>query len=376
MRCRVLLLLFLYTTCQGQDTSYARQVIKFLTSEKCFGRGYLKNGLANAGNYIVTEIEKQRAQPLFGTDYRQRFQHAVNTFPGPAKVTLNGKKLRAGIDFIPVPSSKSCSGRFRLFKSDSVHFRSQSNGKTVTVILKNKLTFGVADTEQECAIEIDRTRFREEPREIRVKICNKLKSDFTSANIGCYINGRSDSMLVFSAHYDHLGGIGDIWFPGANDNASGVSALLDLIRYYAVNPPEYKMVFLFFAGEEAGLVGSKFFVGSGAIDLSKIKFLINLDLLGTGDDGIMVVNGSVFEKEFALLKGINKEKELVKEIRKRGKAANSDHYWFTEEGVPSFFIYTMGGIKAYHDVNDIARTLPLTDYVDVVKLIAEFAERQ
>jgi len=59
-------------------------------------------------------------------------------------------------------------------------------------------------------------------------------------------------------------------------------------------------------------------------------------------------------------------------VNPRGKAANSDHYYFTEKGVPAFFIYTLGGIKAYHDVFDISKTLPLTEYKDLFKLILKF----
>jgi Zn-dependent M28 family amino/carboxypeptidase len=179
---------------------------------------------------------------------------------------------------------------------------------------------------------------------------------------------------MFSAHYDHLGGMGkETFFPGANDNASGVSALLNLIAYYTKHPPKYKTLFLFFAGEEAGLMGSHYFAESKAVDLKKIKFLINLDLLGTGDDGIMVVNGALHEKEFTLLNVVNSEKQLVKEIKKRGKAKNSDHYWFSEAGVPCFFIYTLGGVASYHDVFDVEKTLPLTDYKDVITLLIDFA---
>lgn len=152
--------------------------------------------------------------------------------------------------------------------------------------------------------------------------------------------------------------------------------LLNLIKYYTVNPPKYKTVFLFFAGEEAGLIGSKFFVESKVLNLKKIKFLINLDLLGTGNDGIMVVNAFVYQKQFNILNDINfKNGLLIKDIKKRGKAANSDHYWFTEAGVPSFFIYTLGGIAAYHDVFDVAATLPLTDYVDVFNLLVTFTSQ-
>jgi hypothetical protein len=86
----------------------------------------------------------------------------------------------------------------------------------------------------------------------------------------------------------------------------------------------------------------------------------------------MVVNGAVFTNQFSKLQSINAKNNYLKEIKKRGKAQNSDHYWFTEIGVPSFFIYTLGGIKAYHDIYDVESTLPLTEFVDVFKLLTEF----
>lgn len=78
-----------------------------------------------------------------------------------------------------------------------------------------------------------------------------------------YIQGtrKPDSMIVLTAHYDHLGGLGNAtYFPGANDNASGISMLLSLARYYSNidHRPEYTMVFIAFGGEEVGLIGSQF----------------------------------------------------------------------------------------------------------------------
>ena len=369
-------LIFFSHLTQAQDTVYARQVIKYLTSEKCFGRGYVKNGLHTAEKYLVSELKKQNVTPLFNGNFVQSFFHSVNTFPEKCDVSVNGKKLKTGNDFILDPSSCSAKGKFKLQKVDTSHFICAEGDPKISVTLKNKLTYSVGqESVKFCGVEIDRTKFKEEPKEIELNIQNKFIENFESKNIGCFINGErsSDTMIVFSAHYDHLGGIGkSAFFPGANDNASGVSVILNLVKYYKTHPHKYKTVFIFFAGEEAGLLGSKFFVESKAIDLNKIKFLINLDLLGTGDDGIMVVNGAVYEKEFLILTKINTEEKLVKEIKKRGKASNSDHYWFSEAGVPCFFIYTMGGIKAYHDVYDVEKTLPLTDYVDVFKLITEF----
>jgi hypothetical protein len=84
------------------------------------------------------------------------------------------------------------------------------------------------------------------------------------------------------------------------------------------------------------------------------------------------VNASEFPAEFAMMKEVNEKEKLLVSINSRGKAANSDHYFFTEKGVPSFFFYTLGGIKAYHDVFDIAATLPLNEQEDLFKLIVAF----
>ncbi|MFZ9452499.1 MAG: aminopeptidase, partial [Bacteroidia bacterium] len=58
-----------------------------------------------------------------------------------------------------------------------------------------------------------------------------------------------------------------------------------------------------------------------------------------------------------------------------GKAANSDHYWFTEKGVKSVFLYTMGGISAYHDPYDKSETLPLTAYYEIFSMLKDVIEK-
>jgi Zn-dependent M28 family amino/carboxypeptidase len=177
-------------------------------------------------------------------------------------------------------------------------------------------------------------------------------------------------MVVFSAHYDHLGSLGkDAIFYGANDNASGISMLLEMAAYYQQNPPPFTVVFMAFGGEEIGLLGSKYFVENPLFDLEKIKLLINLDLVGTGNEGLGVVNATIFPQQYAIFATINTKNNYFPKIIKRGKAANSDHYFFTEKNVPSFFIYAMGGIQAYHDTDDKAETLPLTKYSELFKLL-------
>jgi hypothetical protein len=97
-----------------------------------------------------------------------------------------------------------------------------------------------------------------------------------------------------------------------------------------------------------------------------------MDMLGTGEEGITAVNATVYPREFAMLRRANDDGHYLVKVAARGKAANSDHYWFTERGVPAFFIYTMGGIKAYHDVYDVSKTLPLNEYNNLFKLVVAF----
>jgi aminopeptidase YwaD len=372
----IFLFLFSSIFVGAQDSLYARKVIKYLSSEKCLGRGYVGKGQKNARVFIAKELEKNAAKPLFGTSYFQEFAHPANTFPKKVEVKIDGKKLQAGRDFIIDPACPSIKGVFELEKKDSLNYICKDKSKSCSVKFQKKLTFSASTFQTKPAkIELLRSRFPSDIKTLELDIEAVHFAEFKTSNIGAYIEGENnDSMVVFTAHYDHLGAMGKkCYFPGANDNASGTSMVLNFAKYYSKIKPKYKTVFIFFSSEEIGLLGSQYLSENPPFDLKKVKFLVNLDLLGTGEDGIMVVNGAVFTKQFELLDKINKEKQLVKDIRKRGKAQNSDHYWFTEKGVPSFFIYTLGGVSFYHDIDDMEKTLPLTDYKDVFKLLVEFA---
>lgn len=361
----------------AQDVDAARKTIDTLTSEYFWGRGYTNNGLKKAAEYLAAEFKHYGLKPLTGKNYCQEFQFPVNTFPGKMDVSVNGIELIPGRDFIITPDSRGTKAKGKLTEQDSTHFMNAES--RVIVSLENKLTWSVADKAQDYTnIQVLKSVFKEKPSSFQINIENKEVAAFNARNVCGLVKGtrKPDSLIVITAHYDHLGGMGkETFFPGANDNASGITLLLNLAKHYLENPPPYSIVFICFAGEEAGLIGSKYFSEHPLINLSSIRFLINIDLAGTGDEGITVVNASVFPKEFAILKEINTANNYLAQVKSRGKAANSDHYWFTEKGVPSFFIYTLGGIKAYHDVFDVAETLPLTEYSDLFNLITSFNSR-
>jgi aminopeptidase YwaD len=376
---QVVLLFFIlnFTTANAQDSLYTRKVINTLCSKQFAGRGYVKNGLDIAAKYISAELKKFKAEPLYSTGYFQWFDFNVNTFPAKMNVKVNGKTLKPGVDFIVSEESAGLKGSYAVEKKDSVTYLAKNSELPCMILLKKKLTFSVSTkTANYCSVELLNNNTYKYIKTVELNIENKLLTKYICKNICAYIKGtavNNDTVVVLTAHYDHLGMMGSkTWFPGANDNASGVSMLLNLVKYYSTHVPKYKTVFLFFAGEEAGLLGSQYFTEHPAFELSKVKFLINLDLLGTGDEGITVVNATEFKPQFEVLKKINAEKNYLVLVKPRGKAHNSDHYWFTEKGVPSFFIYTMGGIKAYHDVFDRPQTLPLTRYKAVFNLLVDF----
>jgi aminopeptidase YwaD len=367
-------ILFIALSSFAQDLKYARKTLNTLTSAKLWGRGYTKNGMGKAADFIQSQFKSFGLQPMDGNSFKQNFIFSVNTFPGKMNLSINGKKLIPGKDFIVQQASVGAKAKIDLEQKDSVTFISSS--KNIIVSLQDKLTWSVAQKVNEnTQIFIKKSSLSETPKHIIIDVENTFIRDFSASNICGIVKGteKPDSVIFITAHYDHLGGMGkDTYFPGANDNGSGVSFLLSLAKYYAKNPQKYTIAFICFAGEEAGILGSKYFTEHPIIALQKIRFLINVDMVGTGEAGATVVNATQYPKEFKMLNEINDKGKFLVRINPRGKAANSDHYFFTEKGVPAFFLYTQGGITAYHDIYDRPKTLPFTVYENLFKLFIGF----
>jgi len=399
--------------------------LKQLTDSSFHGRGYVNNGDKIAADYLELQFKKLGAVPVADT-MRQYFHHNVNTFPDSMRVTFNGLNLTPGVDFIVDSRSGSCLKSYTTWTTFSLReipnaekikelkknptlviwdFTDQNTEKTDTergnakieannvindlastmpvIILTNeKFTWSVSDKSFDFPIiYCQKKGFPIEPLTISIAIQHRLVFQYPSSNVIAMVKAqkkwKKKKYLVYSAHYDHLGRMGShTYFPGANDNASGTTMLLCLAEYYQKNPPkDFNVLFIAFAGEEAGLRGSEYYVKNPWVPLEKIAFVVNMDIMGTGDEGITVVNALKQADEFALLEKINTEKNYLVKIKKRGETSNSDHYWFDKNGVKSFFVYTMGGIQAYHDVYDKYETLPLTEFEDLFKLLVEFGEK-
>jgi len=399
---------------QTLPTAYARSVAQRLCSPDFHGRGYVKKGDSLASAYIAEEFRSIGLKPLKKT-YFQELSHNVNTFPGKMIVISEGDTLIPGEDFLVDPACPTVKLvlRFkRLTAAEAINKAVMqkvmaevvNSGRTNTFLLdlrnvsadtlklvndipemlatfahtvvwtNQKLTWSVApDQLSYPLLQINANVPLN--KEIMVDIEAKRIQGYHSRNVIGYLpaSRRTKRTIVLSAHYDHLGRMGnETYFPGANDNASGTATLLSVAKELAKVKRKVNYLFIAFAGEEAGLVGSKYFIDNPWIPLKRIRFLLNLDIMGSGEEGITVVNATKHPQEFQLLQKINSEAQLLTQIKSRGPAANSDHYWFSEKGVPAFFIYTMGPNKNYHDIQDTYENLTFAETNDLIQLITEF----
>lgn len=403
-----------------QDISKARKIIDTLSSPAMFGRGYVNEGTKIAADYISEEMQRIGLKQ-FNLGYKQDFQVNVKTYPAATEISIDGKRLKPAHDFTIMSGSPSISGDFNLITIDSTWFKKKRKHKKLikselsnTMIMydptemkgkyrrmadsmfrtnylncagfihlsnKGSLTWSVMALDKVLPypiLTIKKSALPALPKVATVNIELKAIDSYTVSNVTGYIEGSAvpDSFLVVTAHYDHLGMMGnEAMFPGANDNASGVAMMLDMAQHYknAENKPRYSIVFMAFAGEEIGLKGSSYAAQFPLFPLKKIKFLVNLDMVGTGSEGITVVNGEQLPDYYNKLVKINDEKEYVVKVAKRGESCNSDHCPFYKKGVPAIFIYSMGKEHTeYHNPMDISASLPLTDYNDIFRLLRDF----
>ncbi len=185
---------------------------------------------------------------------------------------------------------------------------------------------------------------------------------------------REETVIV-GAHYDHAGIAtdsepvdSDSIFNGADDNASGTAGMLAIARTMASMPekPGRSVLFIAFAGEELGLLGSRSFVRNPLIPLSKCKAMINLDMIGRNHPDSLKIIGARQNPDLARV--IRKENRftdlLLYETKGERMPGGSDHYPFYQNGISSVFFFT-GLHEDYHRVSDHAERI---DYVKAARV--------
>lgn len=398
----------------AQNPDSAKEYIQTLAGPNFLGRGYVNNGDKLAAEFIAAHFKKSGLEPLNGlSGYFQKFKLDVNVFKQNPSVKIP-QNLQPGKDYIINPDSRPAKGKYNVkiinasnyqkaketidFQKYAMLFDPKNikdpaknaewnalvklaKEKSPFTMLMNykKLTWSVgraADENPYVEVLKDSSFDATKIRKVSFDIQPEFVNNYESQNVVGMVKGEiADTFFIVCAHYDHLGMMGNAIFAGANDNASGTALMMDLAAEYVRGPkPKYSLIFIAFGAEEAGLVGSKFFVENSPVPLKSVRFVFNIDLMGGGSNGATVVNATLHEKEFERLEKINAELNLLKQVKKRGKAANSDHYYFSEAGVPAFFMYAEGGVTAYHDVNDIPEKLPMENYSKLYILIKKFLD--
>jgi len=199
------------------------------------------------------------------------------------------------------------------------------------------------------------------------------RSEGPSPNVLAFIEGSKfpNEVVIISAHYDHLGMKGDEVYNGADDNASGSSAVMELAQSFQMakkqgNGPKRSILFIHFTGEEIGLFGSKYYTENPVFSLDSTIVDLNIDMVGRIDDNYKG------KKDYVYLIGSNRLSadlhELSENTNKKytnlkldytynnGNDPNnyyerSDHYNFAKNNIPVIF-YFNGSHEDYHRITD------------------------
>jgi len=181
-----------------------------------------------------------------------------------------------------------------------------------------------------------------------------------------------DEWVVVGAHHDHVGaytGGGDTIFNGADDNASGVSGVLELAQAFAAreNRPKRTLVFATFSGEEKGLLGSRALVEE-TLPLDKLVFMLNLDMIGRNSGEQIRLFGDGYVRGLKpLVEEAWVDPSLDLAFAGDAHSANSDHDPFYREGVPFMFLFT-GTHEDYHQIGDHASKLDYSRMRSITRL--------
>ena len=207
----------------------------------------------------------------------------------------------------------------------------------------------------------------------------------TVHNVEAYLPGTTSEYIVIGAHYDHLGlgdehslapsQIGKI-HPGADDNASGTAGVIELARWYSKQPkPKRGILFLTFAGEELGLLGSSWYVNHPLLPLENAVAMINMDMIGRIREGKVYINGTGTGSTLAkLVNDIPTPQGFKFDLSENLGYGGSDHMSFTIKSVPVVFFFS-GLHGDYHKPSDTADKINAVDAAKLLSYVAEVVDR-
>lgn len=406
--------------------------IGYLADDKLEGRRAGSAGEKLAMEYIADQFKTLGLQPKGTAGFYQPFEiQEGKEIKEGTLFSINDVKLEKGKDFFPFPfsalKSVDAAPAVALQEADmpwfvdlkeilaenqqNPHFdlteyirnnskKAYDKGATAIIIYNtsatdDKLTFNGKDKSSLTPIPVIYVKKEAAKKyfsDATATLNLKLKVDIgeknrTGHNVVAYLDNGAASTVVLGAHFDHLGYGEDgnsmlrtgekLIHNGADDNASGTAALLELAkRLKGSKDKSSNYLFLAFSGEELGLFGSKYFTEHPTVDLATVNYMINMDMVGRLNDSthILTVGGYGTSPQWATV--INtQDKKLPFGIKIDSSGSGpSDHTSFYRKDIPVLFFFT-GQHKDYHRPSDDADRINYNGELQVINYIESIIDK-
>ena len=232
--------------------------------------------------------------------------------------------------------------------------------------------------------EIGLGKFDDDYKQPFTFIDEETKKQRTGTNIVGFVEGtdHTEQYIVMSAHYDHLGVVNDTIYNGADDNASGTAALMELAGYFSKNPPEHSIIFAAFDAEELGLHGSTHFVDHSPIPLQNIILNINMDMISRNSNNEIYVVGTFQYPEYkSMVDKVSHDSKLNVSFGHDDPTDSTRAFWMNSSDNGPFFKKMIPNITFseedhpdYHKPSDDFENIDPKFYKNVVQLILEFTK--
>jgi Zn-dependent M28 family amino/carboxypeptidase len=218
----------------------------------------------------------------------------------------------------------------------------------------SELQSKIDSTKKPFSIELNKT--------VQVVVNAKYEKEKETVNVIGIYPGSDEELkneyVILGAHLDHVGGQGgEIYFPGANDNASGSAAVLEIARAFAEQKieTERSIIFVLFSNEESGLEGAEFLADNLPVPKENIIAMLNMDCIGHGDS-IQIGNGKSAPKLWELAKSLDEdEANLMVDATWSGGGADATP--FHNLGIPTLYFASRFSYTYLHSMNDKPETL-------------------
>ena len=209
-----------------------------------------------------------------------------------------------------------------------------------------------------------------------IKVNADYYKDMETQNIAAILEGSDEELkkefIVIGAHLDHVGSqAGEVYYPGANDNASGSAAVLQLAEAFVKSGIKTKrsIIFTLFASEEQGLYGAEYFVQNPPVDLNNIVAMLNMDCIASGDS-IQIGNGKSTPELWQIFREIDLNNDNLM-LERTWSGGGADATPFHNKGIPTAYIVTYYSYAHLHLPSDLPETLNGQLYESVVKLTSQ-----